>query len=292
MYKDDSYSYFLDVFGTKEEQLKVYELLCVESDVIGKYLELNGERDAPFSQYACPEKYGVSYEWTESVHEQLLHSIALQLPNVTLELTGQNEDDKSYGFQKRFHGDMYQEHKLHTIMPPLRAGLDIPFQARYNHQPDASLIDGALLINQICHERSNPDQVLMLAHLFRNPDLNDVPMGKLLELTQRVYDLSMREDDPRFTREDILDALTDAHYLQTLPSVLTLSDDDFDRLAICAAEEVRDRMSRDNVGETMDFHEILADAQQRSYVPLSERIVQSQQAATKSHPCDILPYEF
>lgn len=284
MYKDDSYSYFLDVFGTEEEQQKVYELLCSQSNIIGNYLEPCGDKDAPFAQYACPEQHGVSYEWTESDHEQLLHSIALQLPNITLELSGQNEDDKSYGFQKRFHGNLYQEHKLHSIMPPFRAGLDIPFQTRYNTQPNASTIEGALLINEICLERSNADQVLMLAHLFRNRDLNNVPIGQLLELTQRVNDLFMREDDSRFTREDILDALTDMYHLDALPTVLTLSDEDFDRLAICAAEEFRERMSRDNVEETMTFHEILEKAKRSKYPSLSSQIMDSQRPQANQMP--------
>lgn len=139
MHHDDSYSYYMTVIGTAEDQKQVYDLLAAkkglydECEIIGEKAILvpNGDAKTPYATYSVPDSQGTTAEWIESAMEQTLHDIAVQVPNAVIEIIGQNEDDTGYGFTKRFHGNLYQESKLVTTMPPLREGGDVPFEKRF-----------------------------------------------------------------------------------------------------------------------------------------------------------------
>ena len=132
------YSYELDVKGTPEEQVEVYNLLedCGVFD--DEILEPCGPKDAPYSHYKCPPDENDrrwTYEWNETDQETLLHDIAVKVPGATIEIYGDCETDQSYGYHKRFHGDMYQESHTVTHIPPLKEGADVPFAERYFKKP-------------------------------------------------------------------------------------------------------------------------------------------------------------
>ena len=140
-HKDDLYSYAMTVQGSLQEQLRVYELL-MKAGIIHQYLEPIGPDDAPYSQYFYPEAHGSGPAWNEEEMEILLHDIALKVPNIVMTLDGENTDDRSVGFRKRFHGDLYQEKRRITTMPPLEEGRDLPFSERNSLkqvEPDAPM---------------------------------------------------------------------------------------------------------------------------------------------------------
>lgn len=128
MYRHD-YSYLLTVNGTADEQKIVFDFLK-EKEIIGEHLEPDGGEQAPFSHYCYPQDIGSGPEWYEDDMEETLHEIALKVPNAILEMEGEDVDDPSYGFVKRFHGDLYQEVKRETHTPPFVHGADVPFDQR------------------------------------------------------------------------------------------------------------------------------------------------------------------
>lgn len=129
----DDYAYWLTVNGTSEEQKTVFEMLT-EAEIIGEYLEPDGPDSAPYSHYCYPEDIGSGPEWYEKEMDDILHNIAVQVPNAILEIEAENVDNASIGFKKRFHGDLYQEVNLVVKMPPLLDGADIPFDQRNSNE--------------------------------------------------------------------------------------------------------------------------------------------------------------
>lgn len=137
MQSPDLYSYFLTVEGNRDDQLKVFELLSSDAEIVGPNGYLvpdNSTSEAPYRTYSVPERHGAIYEWDEMEMDLLLHTVAVQVPGAVLTIEGQNEDDKSKAFEKRFHGDRYQETRMVTTMPPLLDGGDIPFAQRHANQ--------------------------------------------------------------------------------------------------------------------------------------------------------------
>lgn len=126
------YFYDLTVTGSIEDQRRVYDLLVNQGDIIGpqNLLISAGPEDSPFSLYSCPDEFNGVEEWYEPDQEEVLHKIALQVPNATLILEAQNENDSEDAFKKRFHGELYQERRFVAHIPEFTQGGDVLFEKR------------------------------------------------------------------------------------------------------------------------------------------------------------------
>ncbi len=176
---DDIYTYNMTVEGSFSERLRVYELLSELPNVIGKeqdYYMYPEERaaESTYSKYTTADKTGV-HGWDETEMEEMLHSIALQCPGAVITISGQNWDDKTYGFTKRFMGDFYQEKKLVTSMPPLIEGRDIPFDKRHE-DPDRAY---ERRVHLLCEEYEGSDGIRSFTVLAIGEDKN--ALRKLME---------------------------------------------------------------------------------------------------------------
>lgn len=207
MYSDDNYAYWLDVKGTKEEQQEVFDLLS-EEGVIGEYLEPDGSEDAPYAHYCYPQDVGSGPEWNEEEMGRVLHGIAVKLPDVILEIEGENVDDGSYGFTKRFHGDMYQESHLSVRMQPLIDGADVPYAQRLDNPNPINMTKRRAMnlysyMRDVFNEDNNAYYIAKnLAYLAQS--VGDVPLDTLYQLAERVNTCTSSQC---FLTEERLDAV-------------------------------------------------------------------------------------
>lgn len=126
------YTYDLTVSGSPEDLKKVNDLLLASGLVGNMPYALVQRRSGRDGEYtADSDLYGPILSQTAEQADEVLHSVAVQVPTATLEVTAASLD-KAYGFTKRFHGDMYQESKMQSYLPPLQDGADIPFADRHN----------------------------------------------------------------------------------------------------------------------------------------------------------------
>lgn len=142
MDRPDNFSYWLTVEGSREDRDKVYHLLgSLENKAWGvPVLDDFLERDEPdplvtYDSYHVDNRLGTISAWSEDSMDELLHSIAVQVPNAILEMEVIDEDDQSYGFHVRYHGDLYQKVYRETHLPPFDPDRNIPFDQR--HSPEA-----------------------------------------------------------------------------------------------------------------------------------------------------------
>lgn len=143
MDRPDNFSYWLTVEGSREDRDKVYHLLgSLENKAWGvPVLDDFLERDEPdplvtYDSYHVDDRLGTVSAWSEDSMDELLHSIAVQVPNAILEMEASDEDDQSYGFMVRYHGDLYQKVYRETHQPPFDPDRDIPFDQRFNRTVD------------------------------------------------------------------------------------------------------------------------------------------------------------
>lgn len=98
-YREDEelYDYKLNVGGSFSDRKKVYEALSKEPNLIGQdgiivpWSMDESDKDRAYTSYVCPpgKQEGVP-EWTEMNMEELLHSIALAYPQVTITVEALN----------------------------------------------------------------------------------------------------------------------------------------------------------------------------------------------------------
>lgn len=142
-YSDNyNYFYYLTVSGSESDRQKVHEMLK-RSDVLGKYLEARGaDKKAPTS-YAVSLAYGYVNEWNENQQEELLHKIALTVPNAKIVLQCETEEMEGSCYEKHFRGDLYQELRQNrpteAHMPPMDVEKFIPFEDR-EKKPDVMYV--------------------------------------------------------------------------------------------------------------------------------------------------------
>lgn len=189
---DDVYTYTLTVEGGLPARLKVYELLSELPDIIGQdqdnYLYPDETvAENRYSKYNTAYKLGV-YAWDETEMEETLHSVAMQYPSATITITGQNCDDKSYGFTKRFRGEFYQEKKLVSYTPPLIEGGDIPFDKRHD-EPDLPYERRVYLL---CEEHEGSDGLRSFTILA---------MGEDKEALQKLLEAKVDKDEYGYIAE-------------------------------------------------------------------------------------------
>lgn len=177
MNASERYTYSMTVKGSKEEQKAVFDLLK-EHGIIDKHLEPDGRSYTPYAHYRYPKTKtppdlgnGEDFKekalqflmatmepsgprWGEEDMEERLHEISMQVPGAILEIEGRNLNDRTEGFIKRFHGNMYQETRLVTTMPPLIDGADVPFLGKLMNSSNTTMRHQKTnqLLDQICHK--------------------------------------------------------------------------------------------------------------------------------------------
>jgi len=215
MHNDDMFSYSLTVTGSPESQEKVFQLLQSEPDVLDAYLYTSGPPDAPYHTYKTPEEYLVPKNgWSEYDIERTLHSIAIQVPEATLEIHGEDYDDPSFAFTKGFKADLFQEVRMSTYMPSLSDFGYVPFHSRNELPKELSTQSQALALYEQMRNVFNQNNAAYyiaknLAYLAQNaePD-RDLPLEKLYALAARLEQVSGSLYLPCLN-EERLDALRD-----------------------------------------------------------------------------------
>lgn len=132
----EQFAYWLKVEGTEEDIQRVYELLCLDKELDSRYdlhcylVPQEGRR--PPSEYAVPDNIGSVEEWYEADQEEVLHKIAMAVPNAVLTLQGECVESRhsSFVFKKQFHGNLYQDVYQETYLPELSKEGFVPFENR------------------------------------------------------------------------------------------------------------------------------------------------------------------
>lgn len=227
MYPLPKYSYTMTVAADLRTQKEVYQLLYDAEGVIGKYLTPGGPASAPFSSYRNTETdRGSTGEWLEDEMEELLHGIAILHPSAVLEIRGQDENDQSYGFAKRFQGDFFQETKLQTIMPPFQEDRNVLFVDRYK-MSTASLDSNKIQI--LCQEIERDNDIRTFEILAVSPFRDDLRklMRALIAKDEYGYiaNNGIEQDGPDYFRTKESDlSVGFVEYFITEEPVLSSSD--------------------------------------------------------------------
>lgn len=227
MYPLPQYSYTMTVAADLRTQEAIYQLLYDAEEVIGKYLTPDGPASAPFSSYRNLETdHGSTDEWLEDEMEELLHGIAIQYPSAVLEIWGQDENDQSYGFAKRFQGDLFQETKLQTIMPPFQENRNVPFADR--HKASTAPLDPNK-IQILCQELERDNDIRTFEILAVSPFRDDLRMlmRALIAKDEHGYiaNNGIEQDEPDYFRTKESDySVGFVEYFITEEPVLSSSD--------------------------------------------------------------------
>lgn len=175
MDKQDYFSYWLNVEGSREDQEKVYQLLDTIEDkdwgapVLEEFLQPNSaDPEHPYASYCVHEDRGTVSMWNQDCMDETLHSIAVQVPNAILEMEVIDEDDQSYGFMVRYHGDLYQKVYRETHQPPFDPDRNIPFDQRYNLDAYARKQEQTMYV--LCEEYEDKDGIREFTILAMSED--------------------------------------------------------------------------------------------------------------------------
>lgn len=182
MNNSELYNYNLTVYGRPEDLEKVHALLSESMDHEKKLLGDSGylvleEQTEEWFYYETPDdaQYGDgtahTSEWEETSMENTLHDIALQVPDATVYVHAMNYDE-TYGFNKRFMGDLFQEQRFESRIPDFEAGADVPFAERYavHHTALSEPTEAPKKMYILCEEYEDDDGIRSFTIKGLSPD--------------------------------------------------------------------------------------------------------------------------
>ena len=142
-------------------------------------------------------------------------------------------------------------------------GMDHPWLNGKGHKLNSPIInktqpsDPEEHIRRLADSMSLPD--LHLIRLMKNNPNEGFRLADLALLAQRSEEYFYNNDDPRFTPEDLADALLSMNFAPYLEKVLKADDEQFDALAAAAAEEYRYNMSLDMQESEKSFLDLIQE---------------------------------
>ena len=208
MDRHDYFSYWLNVEGSREDQEKVYQLLGSIEDkdwgapVLESFLEpYNPDAEFPYASYCVDQDRGTVSMWNEDCMDETLHSIAVQVPNAILEMEVNDEDDQSYGFKVRYHGDLYQKVYCVTHQPLFRLDGDIPFDQRHDR---TAYTEQQKTLYVLCEEFEGKDGIREFSILAMSED-----KALLQELLKKKVEM----DEYNFIADKGIDTDDEDHFM-------------------------------------------------------------------------------